>query len=331
MRLAMSARSCGSSEMRRGSIMLLVLANLCPSLSGFISPLSSTRHNARRATSVMQLPLTSTLQLVSSWKDEVVVVKYGGHAMTNDERAAEFASDVALLQSLGVRPVVVHGGGPQISAMLEKMEVESEFVNGLRKTTPAVMEVVEMVLCGSLNKKIASAVNAAGGRAVGISGKDDFLDTASQRDPELGLVGDISAESVRVPLLHSLLDAGIVPVIAPVACDADGASYNVNADTMAGAIAGALSAASLLLLTDVEGVLDGPPPEGKLLPRLTSAEAKKLTEDGVATGGMIPKLGTAMEAVGGGVGEAVIMDGRVPHCALEHLFGEADVGTAVCA
>ena len=243
--------------------------------------------------------------------------------MTNDERAAEFASDVALLQSLGLRPVVVHGGGPQINEMLERLEVESTFVNGLRVTSPAVMEVVEMVLCGKLNKKIAAAINAAGGRAVGLSGKDDAVVSASQKDPELGLVGRV--EHVRAPLLHLLLNAGVVPVIAPVATGSDGAggSFNVNADTMAGAIAGALGAADLLLLTDVAGVFDGPPDDGgKLIENLTPAAANKLTEDGIATGGMIPKLGTAIEAVDGGCGSAVIMDGRVPHCALEFLFGD---------
>ena len=311
-------------------VFTLLAATLGTVSSFSVATLGSARRSAAPLV-VMQesSSLVSSLKNVAAWKGKAVVVKYGGHAMTNDDRAAEFASDIALLQALGVRPIVVHGGGPQINAMLERLEVQSEFVNGLRKTTPEVMEVVEMVLCGSLNKKIASKINAAGGRAIGISGKDDCLVTATQRDPALGLVGD--PKSVRVPLLESLLDAGVVPVIAPVATGEGGASYNVNADTMAGVIATSLNAASLLLLTDVTGVLDGPPPEGKLLPRLTAAEAKALTEDGTATGGMIPKLGTAMDAVAGGVGEAVIMDGRVPHCALEHLFGEDDIGTAVCA
>ena len=248
--------------------------------------------------------------------------------MTNDERAAEFATDIALLQSLGLRPVVVHGGGPQINEMLERLEVESNFVNGLRVTSPAVMEVVEMVLCGKLNKKIAAAINAAGGRAVGLSGKDDAIVSATQKNPELGLVGKI--EHVRAPLLHLMLDAGVVPVIAPVATGSEGESFNVNADTMAGAIAGALNAADLLLLTDVAGVFDGPPDDGgKLIEKLTPAASDKLVEDGVATGGMIPKLGTACEAVAAGCGTAVIMDGRVPHCALEFLFGDTPIGTAV--
>jgi acetylglutamate kinase len=248
--------------------------------------------------------------------------------MTNDERAAEFATDVSLLQSLGLRPVVVHGGGPQINAMLEKLEVTSNFVDGLRVTSPEVMEVVEMVLCGKLNKKIAAAINAAGGRAVGLSGKDDAIVSATQKDPKLGLVGKV--QTVRTSLLEKMLDEGVVPVIAPVATDKEGHSYNVNADTMAGAIAGALNAADLLLLTDVAGVFDGPPDDGgKLIETLTPAASDQLIADGVATGGMIPKLGTACEAVAKGCGTAVIMDGRVPHCSLEFLFGDTPIGTAV--
>ena len=181
-----------------------------------------------------------------------------------------------------------------------------------------------MVLCGKLNKRIASAINTAGGRAIGLSGKDDALVTATQKDPALGLVGEPA--DVRTSLLHTLLDEGVVPVIAPVATGEGGASYNVNADTMAGTIAGALDAQQLLLLTDVAGVLDG---DMQLIPSLTTARAQQLTEDGTATGGMIPKLGTAIDAVKGGAGSAVIMDGRVPHCSLVHLFGGGAVGTAV--
>jgi len=275
--------------------------------------------------------LLHSLNRVSARRGEVIVVKYGGHAMTNDDRAAEFASDMALLQSLGLRPVVVHGGGPQINEMLSRLEVESTFVNGLRVTSPAVMETAEMVL-GSLNKKIASAINAAGGRAVGLSGKDDKLVSARQKSPDLGLVGQV--EDVRTPLLSLLLDEGIVPVIAPIATGEAGLSYNVNADTMAGAVAGALGASELLLLTDVAGVFDADPSAGgKLIPQLSSDGAQKLIDDGIATGGMIPKLGTAMDAVSRGAGSAVIMDGRVPHAAIVHLFGppEEAIGTAVSA
>mmetsp|Transcript_100457 Transcript_100457/g.178243 ORF Transcript_100457/g.178243 Transcript_100457/m.178243 type:complete len:395 (-) Transcript_100457:46-1230(-) len=280
-----------------------------------------------RMADAVSTSLPSLLRRVSDRQGEVVVVKYGGHAMTNDERANEFASDIALLQSLGLSPVVVHGGGPQINEMLSRLEVESTFVRGLRVTSPAVMEVVEMVLCGKLNKKISAAINAAGGRAVGLSGKDDALVTAHQKDPELGLVGTI--ENVHVSLLELMLNEGIVPVIAPVATGSDGTSFNVNADTMAGAIASALGASNLLLLTDVEGVLDGP--GGNLIPNLTPSGAKKLTDDGIATGGMIPKLGTAIEAVESGCKTSVIMDGRVPHCTLEFLFGSTPIGTAVSA
>jgi len=212
--------------------------------------------------------------------------------------------------------------------MLSRLQVESNFVNGLRVTSPEVMEVVEMVLCGKLNKKIAASINAAGGRAVGISGKDDAIVYATQKNPDLGLVGKI--EEVRASLLLTMLDEGVVPVIAPVATGEGGCSYNVNADTMAGAIAGALGAADLLLLTDVAGVFDGPPDAGgKLIEQLSPAAADKLCADGIATGGMIPKLGTACEAVAAGCGTAVIMDGRVPHCAIEFLFGDTPIGTAV--
>merc|ERR1719247_3586447 len=269
--------------------------------------------------------MVSALQRVAARRGDVVVVKYGGHAMTNSDRAEEFASDMALLQSLGLRVVVVHGGGPQIAEMLKRLEIESKFVDGLRVIDAATMEVVEMVLCGKLNKQIASAISAAGGRAVGLSGKDDALVSASRKlEPDLGLVGEPS--EVRVSLLKSLLDEGVIPVIAPVATGEHGASYNVNADTMAGAIAGALGAKELLLLTDVPGVLDG---DMKLIPELSTAEAQRLTEDGTATGGMIPKLGTAIGAVHKGAGAAVIMDGRVPHSSLMHLFHEGNVGTSV--
>jgi len=221
--------------------------------------------------------------------------------------------------------------------MLERLQIHSEFVDGLRVTDAATMEVVEMVLCGVLNKKIAASINAAGGRAVGLSGKDDSLVVASKKghsmvdaqsgklvEVDLGLVG--APHTVRTPLLEQLLDGGIIPVIAPVATGEGGASYNVNADTMAGVVASALKASTLLLLTDVPGVLDG---QKQLIRSLSTAEAQKLCDDGTASGGMIPKLGTAIDAVTGGVGSAVIMDGRVSHCSLLHLFGKKAVGTSI--
>lgn len=266
--------------------------------------------------------LLASLKRVSACRGDIVVVKFGGHAMTNNQ--ASFAADMVLLQSLGLLPVVVHGGGPQINKMLDKLEIQSTFVNGLRVTTPAVMEVVEMVLCGQLNKQIASAINAAGGRAVGISGKDDAMVTGSIKNPELGLVGE--AEHVKTSLLHMLLEEGIIPVIAPVATGEGGTSLNLNADTMAGEIAGALRAKQLLLLTDVAGVLDG---NKQLIPTLTTAAAQQLCVDGTATGGMIPKIENAISAVRAGTSTAVIMDGRVEHCSVLHLFGGGGVGTAV--
>jgi len=244
--------------------------------------------------------------------------------MTDAALAESFAADCALLQQLGLRLVVVHGGGPQIGAMLKRLEIPSNFVGGLRVTDSATMEVAEMVLCGSINKQIASSITLAGGHAVGLSGKDDQMVTASQKNPELGQVGEPGA--VRTDLLEKLLDGGVVPVVAPIAVGADGASYNVNADTMAGAIASALGARCLLLLTDVAGVLDA---DGALLPTLTLKDVARLTEEGVVSGGMIPKLETATGAASGGVGSAVVMDGRVPHCSLVHFFGEGGVGTAV--
>ena len=276
--------------------------------------------------------LPSQLGRVASWAGEVVVVKYGGHAMTDATLSQSFAADCALMQSLGVRLVVVHGGGPQINAMLKKLEIPSEFVAGLRVTDSATMDAAEMVLCGSINKQIASSISLAGGRAVGLSGKDDKMVTARRKmhveedgtEVSLGQVGEPGA--VRTELLKSLLDSGIVPVIAPIAIGSDGMSYNVNADTMSGAIAAALGARALLLLTDVAGVLDA---EMQLLPTLSLDEVSRLKAEGVITGGMIPKLETACDAVSGGVGSAVIMDGRVQHCTLQHFFGEGGVGTAV--
>lgn len=281
--------------------------------------------------------LVSSLGRVASCSGEVVVVKYGGHAMTDASLAERFSQDIALLQALGVRAVVVHGGGPQIGGMLKRLNIESSFVAGLRVTDAATMEVAEMVLCGSINKRIAAGITLAGGRAVGLSGKDDGLvrarrkqhiqvdsTTGERTSVDLGLVGE--PDAVRVSLLQRLLDEGVVPVIAPVALGDDGASFNINADTMAGAVASALGAHALLLLTDVAGVLSA---EGELLPRLTVDHAHRLVQDGTATGGMIPKIGTAIEAVKGGVRSAVVMDGRVPHCALLHLFGDGGVGTSI--
>ncbi len=266
-----------------------------------------------------------------------IVVKYGGHAMSEAHLAVEFGRDIALLKQVGINPVIVHGGGPQINAMLERLEIKSTFVDGLRITDAAMVEVVEMVLSGSVNKQIAGLINQAGALAVGISGRDGGLIRArklsrTQRDPDsdiekvldLGFVGEPGHIDTRV--IHALTGAGLIPVIAPVGTAEDGQIYNINADTAAGAIAGALNANRLLLLTDVPGVLDK---SGNLLPDIAVSQIAGLIEDGTISGGMIPKVLTCIEAVKQGVKGATILDGRVPHSLLLELFTEGGIGTLI--
>ena len=289
--------------------------------------------------------LAEALPYIQQHDRATVVIKYGGHAMGEDAAARLFAQDLVLLRLLGVRPVVVHGGGPQISRMLERAGVKSTFIDGLRVTDEATMEVAEMVLSGGINKEISSLITRAGEgagvRGVGLSGKDAGLVTVEkvvrrttdpgssiEREVDLGFVG----EPTRIDphILHALIgsDEPYVPVVAPVGVGADGRTYNINADTLAGALAGALKAERMLLLTDVAGVLDG---QGELVRQLTVAEARALIADGVATGGMIPKLETAIGAVEGGVEGVVIVDGRRPHALLVELFTEHGAGTLVKA
>jgi acetylglutamate kinase len=266
-----------------------------------------------------------------------IVVKYGGHAMTEDHLAAEFGRDIALLKQVGINPVIVHGGGPQINAMLSRLEIKSHFVDGLRITDAAMVEVVEMVLSGSVNKQIAGLINRAGALAVGISGKDGGLIRARKlartaRDPgsniesvlDLGFVGEPAHIDTRV--IHALTGAGLIPVIAPVGVGENGETYNINADTAAGAIAGALNANRLLMLTDVAGVLD---PAKVLMPDLSVSQVHALIADGTISGGMIPKVLTCIEAVKQGVKGATILDGRVPHALLLELFTEGGIGTLI--
>ena len=265
------------------------------------------------------------------------VIKYGGHAMGDDELAASFARDVVLLKQVGINPVVVHGGGPQIGAMLERLKIKSEFVDGLRVTDRATVEIVEMVLSGPINKQIVARINAAGGRAIGLSGKDGGMITVRQltrttRDPDsniekvvdLGFVGD--PEQVDTHVLNVLRNTDIIPVIAPIGTAATGQTYNINADTVAGAIAGALKATRMLLLTDVDGVLDK---DKQLIPEMTVADAHRCREDGTLTGGMIPKVETCVQAVEAGAEGAVILDGRVPHGILLEIFTEHGSGTII--
>ena len=266
-----------------------------------------------------------------------IVVKYGGHAMEQNNLACEFGRDIALLKQVGINPVVVHGGGPQINAMLGRLEIKSTFVDGLRITDAAMVDVVEMVLAGTVNKQVAGLINRAGALAVGISGKDGGLIRARKlqrtvRDPDsnieraldLGYVGEPSFIDTRV--IHALTGAGLIPVIAPVGTGEDGETYNINADTAAGAIAGALNAQRLLMLTDVPGVLDA---NKQLMPDLSLAQIKELIAEGVISGGMIPKVETCMEAVTQGVKGATILDGRVPHALLLELFTEGGIGTMI--
>ena len=288
--------------------------------------------------------LAEALPYIQIYDRETVVIKYGGHAMGEEQVARLFAADVVLLKMLGLHPVVVHGGGPQISAMLERAGVKSTFVDGLRVTDQATMEVAEMVLSGAINKEIASWITQAGAeaevRGVGLSGKDARLITVekvtrTKRDPDsqiekvvdLGYVGEPKA--IDTTLIDALLSAeeDYIPVVAPIGVSVEGQTYNINADTVAGALAGALGAKRMLLLTDVAGVLDR---NGELIRQLTVAEAKAAIADGVATGGMIPKLETAISAVEQGVEAVVILDGRRPHAMLVELFTEHGAGTLVC-
>jgi acetylglutamate kinase len=266
-----------------------------------------------------------------------VVVKYGGHAMGEEGAATEFGRDIALLKQVGINPVIVHGGGPQINAMLTRLEIKSTFIDGLRVTDAAMVEIVEMVLSGTVNKQVAGLISQAGALAVGISGKDGGLIrarklTRTKKDPDsqieraldLGFVGEPAHIDTRV--IHALTGAGLVPVIAPVGAGEDGQTYNINADTVAGAIAGALNANRLLLLTDVPGVLDR---SKTLIPDLPLSNIPGLIADGTISGGMIPKVETCLEAIRQGVKGATILDGRVPHALLLELFTEGGIGTLI--
>lgn len=281
--------------------------------------------------------LIEALPYFQRYAGRTFVVKYGGHAMGDPKAAREFAEDIVLLKAVGINPVVVHGGGPQIGAMLKKLGVESEFVDGLRVTDKATAEVAEMVLSGAINKELVGWIAGAGGKAIGISGKDGGLVTATKvqrttRDPEsnieraidLGFVGEPS--QVDTTILDTAVAAGMIPIIAPIGAGEDGHTYNINADTMAGAIAAALGAARLFLLTDVAGVLDK---DKTLLTDLRPADVAALREDGTISGGMIPKLETCVAAVEAGCDAAVVLDGRVPHAMLLEFFTSRGAGTLI--
>lgn len=271
--------------------------------------------------------LSEALPYLQRYTGAVVVVKFGGNAMGDDEAMAAFARDIVLMRQVGVNPVVVHGGGPMINDLLKRLNIESSFVRGKRVTDQATVEVVEMVLTGLVNKRIVQAIMDEGGRAVGLSGKDDDLMVCEVDDPELGFVG--RPVEMNVQVLRDLFGAGIIPVIAPVATGMKSAeTFNVNGDTAAGAIAGALKADRLLLLTDVTGVKDA---SGTVVTELTPEDVREMTEAGVIAGGMIPKTETALMAIEQGVRAVVIVDGRVPNACLLELFTEHGSGSMIRA
>ena len=299
--------------------------------------MTKTDNSIKKESLAQATILGEALPYMRRHSGETFVIKYGGHAMGNPDLAKLFATDIVLLNHVGINPIVVHGGGPQIAEMLDRLKIQSSFIDGLRVTDAETVEVVEMVLAGKINKQIAAAINHAGGLAIGLSGKDGNLIHATKvrrtkRDPDsniekildLGFVGE--PKSIATHLLENFKETDIIPVIAPIGSGDKGETYNINADTAAGSIASAMSASRLLLLTDVPGVLDA---KGKLIEKMNSKQARKLIDNGIIQGGMIPKVQTCLNAVEKGVGAAVIIDGRVPHALLLELFTEHGAGTLI--
>ncbi len=289
-----------------------------------------------RATEVAQV-LSEALPYIQKFAGRTIVVKYGGNAMTDEDLKASFARDIVLMQAVGMRPIVVHGGGPQIGDLLERLNIESKFIDGMRVTTEETMDVVEMVLGGLVNKEIVSLLNLAGGRAMGLTGKDGQFIRAKQlkierKSPELeapeiidiGHVGQV--ESIDTRVLTMLTESDVIPVLAPIGVGADGESYNINADLVAGKLAEVLKAEKLMLLTNTAGVLDG---QGQVVTGLVADEVSALIDDGTISGGMLPKVGCALSAVNAGVNSAHIVDGRVPHSVLLEIFTDQGVGTQI--
>ena len=270
--------------------------------------------------------LSQALPYLQRYSGAIVVIKLGGHAMISDEALETFARDVVLMRQVGINPVIVHGGGPMINSMLDKLNIKSEFINGKRVTDPETMNVVEMVLSGSVNKKIVQAINNQDGRAVGLSGKDAKLIICEQETPELGLVG--SPTDVNPEVIFTLFENDMIPVIAPLGAGNNGETLNINGDTVSGAIASALKADRLLLLTDVSGVQDK---NGSIITELDSTQIKSWINEGIIYGGMIPKTETALLALKGGVRGVVILDGRAPNACLLELFTEHGAGSLIRA
>jgi len=269
-------------------------------------------------------PLSEALPYLQRYTDAIVAIKFGGHAMGDDKAVEAFARDVVSIRQAGVNPVIIHGGGPMIDKMLSRLGIRSEFANGKRVTDGSAIEVVEMVLSGLVNKRIVQAINRNGGCAVGLSGKDADLMICDRSDPDLGFVGTPS--EIDTGVLTTLFDADMIPVIAPLGAGRDGETFNVNGDTAAGAIAAALKADRLLLLTDVPGVKDA---DGNVVSELTTCQIRKLTAEGVIDGGMIPKTETCVQAIDGGVRAAVILDGRSPNACVQELFTDRGAGSII--
>ena len=271
--------------------------------------------------------LVEALPYIRRFRGAVVVIKYGGHAMANPELAASFARDVVLVRAVGLRPVVVHGGGPQIGEHLRKLGKQSEFRDGLRVTDAETLEVARMVLVGKVGRDIVSAINANGGAALGLSGEDGRLVTAVPRDPALGFVGDVA--SVDPTVIERLVAEEIIPVVSSIGADASGQAYNINADTMAAALAGALGSAKIVYLTDVPGLLAEPADPASLVSRATVTDVEAMIASGAVSGGMIPKARACVDAVRQGAGSAHMLDGRIPHAVLLELFTDAGIGTMI--
>ena len=284
------------------------------------------KQNMNRDWIVTAETLSQALPYLQRYSGAIVVIKLGGHAMISDEALETFARDVVLMRQVGINPVIVHGGGPMINSMLDKLNIKSEFINGKRVTDPETMNVVEMVLSGSVNKKIVQAINNQDGRAVGLSGKDAKLIICEQETPELGLVG--SPTDVNPEVIFTLFENDMIPVIAPLGAGNNGETLNINGDTVSGAIASALKADRLLLLTDVSGVQDK---NGSIITELDSTQIQNWINEGIISGGMIPKTETALLALKGGVRGVVILDGRVPNACLLELFTEHGAGSLIRA
>ncbi|MCH2423224.1 MAG: acetylglutamate kinase [Acidimicrobiales bacterium] len=271
--------------------------------------------------------LVETLPYIQQFAGSVIVVKFGGNAMVDDQLAAQFAEDVVLMHSVGIRPVVVHGGGPQIGALMDRLGIQSEFRDGLRVTDAETLDVARMVLVGKVNRDIVSSINRHGSLAVGLSGEDAGLIRAAARNPELGFVGDV--ESVNPAIIERLLAEDLIPVVSTIGADLTGQAYNINADTVAAAVAGALGAERILYLTDVEGLLANVDDPSSRISRIDLSGLAALIDNGAIIGGMIPKVQACVDAVEAGVGSAHMVDGRIPHVLLLELFTDVGIGTMV--